>query len=175
MSELCSAWYEIGFDTRPLTLVMDGNEQTGALLGETSLIIRGMQDFVADDDAKRLQAIWIKSVTERKPTLLLDATPANNAEEEVLRLAALAADKIDLTMEVERIKGRDLKIPERYAVNLPDTDMILRQEALETLVPFQRVRELLLQREKENTTEPIGHISIFAKRIDMGTGPRGMH
>ncbi len=164
------AFYEVGFAIRPLKVVTISNSEQEAFIGETSTFVQSMEDFVLQTDADRLKGIWIKSISEKHRVPFREIPAQASAEEQIQRAAAVASDKIDLALEHRRIAAMDMAVPGAFAVDLPTTDPVKRMECLETLVPFQRIRELLIKRERSMSMEPLGRIAFTARRIELAPG-----
>lgn len=79
-----------------------------------------------------------------------------------MQAAAMAAAKIDRALLTRKVEAMDMPIPERFCLTLPPDGGIRRLEILETLVPFNRIREILIKREQNPEMPPIGHIAFEA-------------
>lgn len=165
MSEIKGAFYSVTMQIRPQTVVTISNSEQEALIGEPDLTIVGMQDFVFYEDAQAIGEIWRKSLTEKTKTPFRENMSGASPEEKVLQAAALAADKIDIALLGNRIENMDYPIPSSFSIQLPPTDIVERAEALETLVPFSRIKELLQQRERITSGEQMGWLDFSAVRL----------
>lgn len=168
MSALQGDFFSVNMQLRTVeTISIPNTNRTEVLFDEPCATVFSITDFVFQRDAENIRKIWIKSLTESTPTFFQDQYSNASPEEHVMEAAAMATAKIDRNRLVERVANLDTPIPERFSVVLPPTDFLTREEVLETLVPFQRIRDMLLKREKNPDMPNVGLIAFEAQRSMM--------
>lgn len=165
MSELQGAYFSVSMKLRTAEVIpLPNTNRQEVLIHQPSATIFSIDDFVFQADADKLGQIWIKSLTETTPSFFQDTSGDETPENRVMQAAAMAAAKIDRALLTRRVEAMDMPIPSRFCLTLPPDNGFRRHEILETLVPFNRIREILIQREQNPEMPPIGHIAFEAQQ-----------
>ena len=163
MSELLGTHVRVTMQARPILVSFERNKSVEAFLGEPTIHRLEIDDFVFQAEAERVRKIWMQSLSERSTAVFQEVPNDLSADERVILAAKTAADKIDTALLAERVKHAAFPIPERYDLILHPKDVNIRRDTIETLVPFSRIRQLLLEREAlgiETREAPLGMISF---------------
>ena len=153
---------------REVTVIMHyaipDHKVTGELISPFYFTFPSKTDVVDSKEIETLRKFWRDALTRRHPEA--DTTIKNKPLEEKLRdiMAAAIRPAQEMTTEEALVVAAKYPIPSEYVVVLPPKGKSLRQEIIETLVPFRDTRAMLLRLEN-NLESPmrvlqIGHTSV---------------
>ncbi len=166
---LRGSYVQVAMQARPISVCVNNDDGSfEALLGSPVIHRLEFQDFVFYKDAEKIRPIWLKSLKETSTAVFQEIPADLSADERVLLAAEAAANKIDHALTASHVGNKDFPIPESYDLILHPKDANIRRETIETLVPFNRIRELLLKREElglETQESPLGLLSFSVSRF----------
>lgn len=128
-------------------------------------------DTLDTSDLETIRSVWLQANKRKKSesVLLAEGAGEESLEDKLGRLLGEAVrDSDNENVQASFIQAAKYPVPSEYVVRLPEPPNPLRQEILETLVPFQESRAMLLR--LENTldlplrTVMVGHTR--AHRVD---------
>jgi hypothetical protein len=115
------------------------------IIGDPVVTLQHVEDFVLPESLEPLREVWLESVRNTTETLFFEEDDDLTPDERVLQAAAKAAFRIDNALKEQRIREMEWPVPSRYGIKIPQ-NVELGIKAIQELVPFARLQNLLLQR-----------------------------
>ncbi len=119
------------------------------IISPNTVAFPSITDFIDKRNMQTMRQLWLNALSRHNEGLsekIIDADTSIGDKFERMLTKALSPRELDLGTSF--VKAAEYPVPSAYVVKLPVYPKDLRIEILNTLVPFEKTREMLLRLEK---------------------------